>query len=122
MAIEMLMAIAMGCHSPCELWELDAIHHTNGNGNALWELDANANAYGAGNADDNTDADAHSNGNAHGNATSTANGHSPLTCGNAVWDLDAIHHNAIFPVTCGSLMLMLIAMVVLMVLVMVIHP
>ena len=25
-----------------------------------------------------------------------------------MWDLDAIYHNAIFPVTCGSLMLMLI--------------
>ena len=66
------------------------------------------------------------NGNAHGNANSTANGHSPLTRGNAMWDLDAIHHNATFPVTCGSLMLVLIAMVVpmamLMVLVMAIHP
>ena len=31
MAIEMLMAKVMGCHSPCELWELDAIHHANGN-------------------------------------------------------------------------------------------
>ena len=127
MAIEMPMAMVMGCHSPCELWELDAIHHANGNGNhPLWELHANANAYDAGNANDNANADAHSNGNAHGNATSTANGHFFLTCGNAMWDLDASHHNAIFPVTCGSLMLMLIAMVVLMamlmVLLMVIHP
>ena len=43
-----------------------------------------------------------------------------------MWDLDAIHHNAIFSVTSGSLMLTPIAMVVLMamllVLVMVIHP
>ena len=43
-----------------------------------------------------------------------------------MWDLDAMHQNAIFPVTCGSLLLMLIAMVVLMamlmVLAMVIHP
>ena len=35
MAIEMLMAKVMGCHSPCELWELDAIHHANGDGNAI---------------------------------------------------------------------------------------
>ena len=25
-----------------------------------------------------------------------------MTCGNATWDLDAIDHNAIFPVTCGG--------------------
>ena len=45
----------------------------------LWELDADAN----------------SNGSAHGNANGTGNGHSPLTCGSGMWDVDAIHHNAI---------------------------
>ena len=39
----MLMAMEMGCHSLCELWGLDAIHHANGNGNVS-ELDADANA------------------------------------------------------------------------------
>ena len=41
----------------------------------------------------------------------------PLTCDNAMWDLDAIHHgnrNASFPVTCASLTLMLITMVMFM--------
>ena len=75
------------------------------------DADANPNAYGAGNANDNANADANINGNAHGSANGTANGHSRLTCGNAMWDLDAIHHNVIFPVTCGSLMLMLTLMV-----------
>ena len=35
MAMEMLMAMVMGCNSACELWELDAIRHANGNGNAI---------------------------------------------------------------------------------------
>ena len=35
MAIKMLLAMVVGCHSPSELWELDAIHHANGNGNAI---------------------------------------------------------------------------------------
>ena len=34
-AIDMLMAMVMGCHSPCEPWEFDAIHHANGNGYAI---------------------------------------------------------------------------------------
>ena len=31
-AMEMLIAMVLRCHSPCELWGLDAIHHANGNG------------------------------------------------------------------------------------------
>ena len=30
------MAMVMGRHSPCELWDLDAIHH--GNGIAIFHL------------------------------------------------------------------------------------
>ena len=35
MAMALPMTMVMGCHSPCELWDLDAIHHANGNGNAI---------------------------------------------------------------------------------------
>ena len=95
MAIEMLMAIIMGYHSG----EFDVMHHINGNDNIIPSriLILMLMLMGIYNAN----IDVPSNGNTYDNANNIINGYLSLTYNNIVWDLDTIHHNAIFPMTCG---------------------
>ena len=122
MTIEMLMAMIMGYHSG----EFDIMHHINGNDNIipsriliLMLIFMVLGIYKA-------NIDVHSNGNIYNNVNNIINGYLSLTYGNIIWDLDVIHHNAIFPVICGKLLLMLIEIIVfmaiLMILLMIIQP
>ena len=69
MAMDMLLAMVMGCRSPCELWDLDALHHATmlmgtampSPGSLMVMLMLRLKRYSAG-------ADASSNGTAPGNA------------------------------------------------------